>query len=139
QGDAFLPQIDRFLVDAIDSPDIIAIPSATDRDVLRTRATRLARETWQNTSRYDEILKEKVANWQPERLALTDHAILRMALHEMLDDDSVPPKTAIDEAIELAKTFGGVDSPRFVNGVLDAVYRSQDSNAQPPGPLTTNQ
>ena len=132
QGDAFLAHIDRFLIDALESPDIITLPPSTNRAELRPRAIRLARDTWESHERYNDILKATVANWQPERLAMVDRALLRLALHEILDEADVPPKAAIDEAIELAKVFGGPDSPRFVNGVLDAAWRAHQTGGIAP-------
>jgi N utilization substance protein B len=54
-----------------------------------------------------------------------DLNIMRMAICEMLDRADPPPKVAIDEAIELAKTFGSAESPQFINGILDAILKSQ--------------
>jgi transcription antitermination factor NusB len=60
-------------------------------------------------------------------MAIIDRNILRMACFELLYLEGVPPKVAINEAIELAKRFGDVDSPRFVNGILDKIYKSERS------------
>lgn len=73
-----------------------------------------------------DILIEKAApDWPLEKIALVDRNILRIGLAELLfaDRNEVPPKVAINEAIELAKSFGGETSGRFVNGVLGAVYK----------------
>jgi N utilization substance protein B len=64
-----------------------------------------------------------VDNWRLERLSTLDRAVLRLAGTEMLFLDGVPPKVSIQEAIRLAEQYGGPDSPRFVNGVLDALYK----------------
>src|SRR5690606_5705352 len=58
-----------------------------------------------------------------ERIALVDRSILRLATYELLDEPDVPPKVAIDEAIELAKKYSTAQSGAFVNGVLDRIYR----------------
>lgn len=56
--------------------------------------------------------------WKTDRMGKTELAILRLAVYEMLYDESVPVKVAINEAVELAKKYGGDDSPAFVNGIL---------------------
>ncbi len=67
----------------------------------------------------DAELQKLVTNWEPDRLAPVDRAILRLALWEMKFADDVPPIAALNEAIEVAKTLSTEESGRFVNGVLD--------------------
>ncbi len=76
-------------------------------------------------SAIDEIITKAAPEWPLEKIAVIDRNILRMGLAELLfaDRSQVPPKVAINEAIELAKEFGGESSGRFVNGVLGAVYK----------------
>jgi N utilization substance protein B len=71
----------------------------------------------------DARLREALDNWRLERLSAIDRAVLRIGAAEMLYVDEVPPKVAIQEAIRLAEAYGGDESPRFVNGVLDALYK----------------
>lgn len=73
----------------------------------------------------DDIIEKAAPSWPIDKISVTDRNILRLGLHELLfgDRDKVPPKVAINEAIELAKTFGGGKSGKFVNGVIGAVYR----------------
>jgi transcription antitermination protein NusB len=71
----------------------------------------------------DVLLAAHTENWRPERLALIDRAILRLAACE-LRTIKTPPKVVLNEAIELAKKFSSEDAARFINGVLDAVLRS---------------
>ena len=73
----------------------------------------------------DEIIKKAAPDWPLEKISIVDRNILRIGLTELLfgDRNQVPPKVAINEAIELAKTFGGENSGKFVNGVLGAVYK----------------
>lgn len=66
----------------------------------------------------DEKINDAATGWKTSRMNKTDLAILRLAVYEMLYDESVPVKVAINEAVELAKKFGGDESPAFVNGVL---------------------
>jgi N utilization substance protein B len=73
----------------------------------------------------DEIIAASAPDWPIEKISVVDRNILRIGLTELLfgDRKEVPPKVAINEAIELAKTFGGENSGKFVNGVLGAVYK----------------
>lgn len=79
-----------------------------------------------NSERIDQIIKPAAPEWPIEQIALIDLVVLRMAIFELLYKREVPPKVAINEAVELAKTFGGLNSSRFVNGVLGTVYRASD-------------
>jgi transcription antitermination protein NusB len=69
----------------------------------------------------DALLAGGAEHWDPARMAIVDRNVLRIALAEFLAFDDVPSKVSIDEAVELAGRYGGADSPRFVNGVLDAI------------------
>ncbi len=69
----------------------------------------------------DERIRRYCENYEFHRIAAVDRNVLRLAIYEMLHRDDIPPVVSIDEAIELAKTFGGPDSGRFVNGILDRV------------------
>lgn len=73
----------------------------------------------------DEIIEKAAPDWPMDKIAIVDRNVLRIGLAELLfgNKDEVPPKVAINEAIELAKTFGGEKSGKFVNGVLGAVYK----------------
>jgi len=71
----------------------------------------------------DPALRGALDNWRLERLSAIDRAVLRIGAAEMLFVDEVPPKVAIQEAIRLGEAYGGDESPRFVNGVLDALYK----------------
>ena len=71
----------------------------------------------------DSILNEKSAGWKTKRMSKVDLNILRLAVYEMKYDEDVPVKVAINEAIEISKSFGGEDSASFVNGVLGKIAR----------------
>ena len=71
----------------------------------------------------DEALQAELENWRLERLSSIDRGVLRLAAAEILYLSDIPPKASIQEAIRLAETYGGPESPRFVNGVLDAVFK----------------
>lgn len=77
----------------------------------------------QHLREVDEALRSALDNWRIERLSAMDRAVLRIGATEILFVEDVPPKVAIQEAIRLAEAYGGDESPRFVNGVLDALYK----------------
>jgi len=70
----------------------------------------------------DKTITESAPEWPLDQIPLIDRAILRLSIHELLYSPDVPPKVAINEAVELAKQFGGENSSRFINGVLGTVY-----------------
>ncbi len=73
----------------------------------------------------DQIIMKAAPEWPIEQITMVDRNVLRLGIYELLFGDykEVPPKVAINEAIELAKTFGGESSGKFVNGVLGTIYR----------------
>jgi N utilization substance protein B len=71
----------------------------------------------------DDRIRKYCENYEFNRISPVDRNVLRLAIYEMLHRDDIPPVVSIDEAIELAKTFGGADSGRFVNGILDRVKK----------------
>jgi N utilization substance protein B len=75
----------------------------------------------QHKKKIDQYIKDFAPAWPVEEIPIVDRNILRLAIFEILLDNSVPVKVAINEAVELAKTFGSDSSPRFVNGVLGSV------------------
>lgn len=86
-----------------------------------------------STSDLDGKIQPIAPEWPIEQVARVDRSILRMGLYELLfSADKVPPKVAINEAVELAKAFGSDNSSKFVNGVLGTAYRTlvegQDAN-----------
>lgn len=74
----------------------------------------------------DEIIAPAAPEWPVEQIAKIDKVILRIGVYELIIKREVPPKVAINEAVELAKTFGGENSSKFVNGVLGTIYRKSD-------------
>ena len=72
----------------------------------------------------EEIIKTAAPEWPLHQIAQVDQAILKVAIYELLFDSEVPPKAAINEAVEVAKQYGGESSYKFINGVLGSVFRS---------------
>lgn len=77
----------------------------------------------------DAAIERAAPEWPVDRIAPLDRAVLRIGLYELIygNRDEVPPKVALDEAIELGKTFGGDTSGSFVNGALGSVYRDMEN------------
>jgi N utilization substance protein B len=86
----------------------------------------------------DVLIERHAKGWALDRIAPLERAIMRVALLEMCHPDAapgdvpIPPEGAIDEAVELAKTYSGADAPGFVNGILAAVHREMGHNPATP-------
>ena len=80
----------------------------------------------------DERIRAAAPAWPLDQMPKVDVSILRLAIFEILFDNRTPLKAAINEAVELAKQYGGESSPRFVNGVLGAIAANAPSSGQPP-------
>jgi N utilization substance protein B len=70
---------------------------------------------------FDKKIKERVANWEMNRIALVDKVLLRMGICELLYFPDIPPKVSINESIEIAKEYSTARSGKFINGILDAI------------------
>jgi transcription antitermination protein NusB len=121
-GDAFEPQLAAFLRDRVNYADL-----GWDRP-LTLDALTLARDltlgTWQKRAEYDKLLAEHVRAWSIDRMPPVDRNLLRLGLHEILEHPETPYQVVINEAVEVAKAFGGTDSGGFVNGVLDGIRKA---------------
>ena len=95
-------------------------------DELRAFATALARDTTERLTEIDPLIADTAERWRPERMAILDRLILRMAVCEMLRDASTPAPVIINEALELARTFTTEESVKFINGMLDAIRKKID-------------
>jgi len=93
-----------------------------DSDI-REFAVELIRKIKIHEKDLDLDISTMVQNWNFERVALMDRLILRLALCELLYFEEIPPKVTMNEAIDLAKKFSTAESGRFVNGVLDGLYK----------------
>lgn len=99
-------------------PDANAAPAS-----LSAFATRLARETVERLPAIDELIAQTTERWRPERMAVLDRLILRMATCELVRSGVPPPAVVINEALELARTFSTEDSVKFINGMLDGIRK----------------
>lgn len=121
QGDNFRHQADEFLRDTVNQHDV-GVKRAPPQDVL-SFARALAFDAWSRREEYDRMLVKAAPDWPIHRMAPVDRNILRLGLHELLEHPETPPQVVINEAVDLARMFGDVDSPNFINGVLDAIRR----------------
>lgn len=77
----------------------------------------------ENLPKIDKVIADYATNWPIEQITLIDRNILRIGVYELLLNDEIPAKVAINEAIEIAKTYGGQSSGKFINGILGAIYK----------------
>ncbi len=85
-----------------------------------------------NLEHIDALIEAYASNWPLEQITIVDRNVLRTGIYEMQFNDEIPEKVAINEAIEVAKAFGGGASGKFINGILGAMYKDQkeDKNSQ---------
>jgi transcription antitermination factor NusB len=101
---------------------------------VREFANKLVKGAYANLDNIDRIIGSVVEHWSVQRLASVDRAILRCATYELFYMPEIPPKVTINEAVEIAKTFGTEESSRFINGVLDKIREEADKSAATAGP-----
>lgn len=100
-------------------------PVKKDVDVEYT--LRVLRGVMDNIEEIDKLIADAAPEWPIDQISIIDKSILRLAGYELLKDDDIPPKVAINEAVEIAKTFGGENSSKFINGVLGTLYRNSST------------
>jgi len=81
--------------------------------------------TLANLPQIDSLISKYAQNWQLKRMAVIDRNILRLACCELLFLEEIPSKVSINEAVELAKKYGDVESSKFVNGILDKIHKAE--------------
>ena len=94
-------------------------------EVIKEFAKALVLGASSKTQDIDKMISDSAENWTMARMAVVDRNILRLAAYEMLFTPEVPAKVCINEAVELAKKYGDKDSGKFVNGVLDRIFRER--------------
>ena len=103
----------------------IALDDTLDDSVMEFSTT-LVNGTLKNLVQIDEYITSYAENWQLSRMAVIDRNIMRMGTFELLYLEDMPPKVAINEAVELAKKYGDTESGKFVNGILDKINKKED-------------
>jgi N utilization substance protein B len=106
------------LLDEVREDDATALDGAS-----RNFAARLATGAWAERTALDAIIEPLCINWRLDRLAVLDHMVMRLAIHEWLTEPATPPRVVLSEALELARDYSGDSAVRFANGVLDAAFR----------------
>jgi N utilization substance protein B len=96
-------------------------------DDVRSFAERLVHGVLAHRDFLDRVVRASAEHWRIERMAVVDRNVLRMGVYELVYETDTPPVVVIDEAIEVAKKFGSVESGSFINGVLDDVRRRSRS------------
>jgi N utilization substance protein B len=94
---------------------------------IREFAEQIIEGIYKNLEPIDLKISEYATNWQIRRMAVIDRNILRMGLYELKYASGIPPKVAINEAVELAKKYGDLESSKFVNGILDKIHKQEIS------------
>ncbi|MCK4231693.1 transcription antitermination factor NusB [candidate division WOR-3 bacterium] len=118
-----------YRIDLVDADPLKVTVEVIRRRRLKTNSADylriLIQKTIREQNRIDSSLSRSLTDWRLERLSYVDRAILRLAACEILFLAEIPPKVSIDEAVELARFFGTESSARFVNGVLDSLYKRE--------------
>ena len=99
----------------------------TDND--KEFCTDLVKKTVSNLADIDQHITRVLKNWPYNRVSVIDKVILRLGACEILYFHDIPPQVTINEAVELGKKFGGSDSSKFINGVIDAVRKNYESSS----------
>lgn len=131
-GDSFAERVGLLLRD----PEVLAdvgVDSPAPVELLEF-ARRLAVGAWDRHAQSDALIEQTAAHWSLARLTPVDRNVLRLGIFELLHLGETPGAVVINEAIELARCFGDKQSPAFVNGLLDAIWRkSQMPESNTPG------
>lgn len=109
-----------------ENPEATGLHDPAGREFARTLVTGVL----ENSDDLDEIIEKSAPNWPIDQMSKIDKSILRLAIFEILFDNRVPLKAAINEAVELGKRFGSDSSSRFINGVLGTVAAEQQTRAR---------
>lgn len=120
QAKLYLEELERpGALDAEEDGMTASVPTSDEETYMSEKTGRI----FACTDELDEKINQVAEGWKTRRMAKVDLTIIRLALYEILYDNDVPEKVAINEAVELAKKYGGDDSPSFVNGVLAKLVR----------------
>lgn len=113
------------VLDGAGEPDVAALGEGD-----RAFAEAIARGVVEQHAALDDRIAQAARHWRVERMATLDRLVLRLAVHEWLVRPETPPRVVINEAIELARAYSGEEAARFVNGVLDGVFRALKSEGR---------
>lgn len=116
------------------------LPETLKRNIARYRDTvddrefieKLVKGVDAKQPEIDKLIVPVAPDWPIDQIARMDRVVLRIGVYELVYGEGVPPKVAINEAVELAKAFGGDNSSKFINGVLGTILRNKDSISKKP-------
>jgi transcription antitermination factor NusB len=111
RGEDFGEPIIEFLRESTEDPEVYLF------------ARQLAQGAWAWRAEADRLVEQAAEHWNVGRMAILDRNVLRLAVYELSQCPDIPPRVALDQAIELAKRFSSAESGAFVNGILDRVLR----------------
>jgi transcription antitermination factor NusB len=121
-----------------DSFDVIC-DNFSSSNAIKTFSKKLVYGVCGNMDALDKAIRDASKNWRLERMSIVDRSILRLGAFEILHpDEDIPPKVAIDEAIELGKKFGTEESGAFINGILDNIFLSAQKGKAPISDIPKN-
>ena len=110
--------------------DFFAMSANAEEDAgVKEFASELVSNVWDRLALVDGEIAKYAMNWQLDRMATVDRNILRLACFELLFRPDIPPKVSINEAVELAKKYGDLESGKFVNGILDKINKTHKPGA----------
>ena len=119
QGDDILERLEVFFRQRCDQDDMV-----------HDLAKKWTRETWENLKVCDELIEAAAIKWHMSRLCGVDRSILRLSTYQLRFCEDIPGRVVINEAIEIAKKYSSDQSPKFVNGVLDAIMQKLKGSKQ---------
>jgi len=94
-------------------------------DLIREFTTLIIKLVEKNINDIDNKITQYATNWQIKRMAVIDRNVMRIGVSELLYIEDIPPKVSINEAVELAKKYGDLESSKFVNGILDKIHKME--------------
>ncbi len=97
--------------------------TANDEDFIE----KLVNGVFKEGQNIDTLIQPLATDWPIDKIARMDRLVLRIGIYELLNQNNIPPKVIINEAVELAKAFGGENSSKFINGVLGSFYRENET------------
>jgi N utilization substance protein B len=123
----------------LDLEDVLARNIARYEETIEDKAfiESLVHGVTDKETELDDIIRPVAPEWPIEQIARMDRVILRIGVYELLFEEGVPPKVVINEAVELAKAFGGDNSSKFINGVLGTVLRNKEEKPAAAKPKST--
>ena len=114
-----------------EDPDTIALRiSESLHENAGSFTIQLIKQTTEHESQLDNLIKEHLRNWEYERVSIFDRVLIKMAISEMLFFSDIPVEVSINEALEISKGFCNLKSRKFVNGMLDSIYKKLKKSKQ---------